>query len=197
LGKVPLRKKVLSLRRSLSCKEIQEKSKKIKERLFALPVFGDARMVLFYLSLRDEVQTQDMIKEALKLNKTVAVPLVRVKQREVLPVKLCSFDEGFAVGPLGIPQPGGNLNHLLSLDEVDLAIVPGIAFDEKGNRLGFGMGFYDRFLKKLSGRAKVVSLAFELQLVERIPCQPHDMPVDYIVTEKRVIHCENSVISDE
>jgi len=186
-----LRKRILSLRRSLSYEEIQKKSEKIKQRLFSLPAFDKARALLFYLSLKDEVQTRDMIKEALKLNKIVAVPLIKLKERNILPARLYRFDEDLTIGPLGIPQPKGNLERLLPLNEIELVIVPGVAFDEKGNRIGFGMGFYDRFLKKLPARVEVVALAFELQLVQRIPSQPHDISVDCIVTERRIIHCKN------
>ena len=185
-----LRKKILFLRRCLSYQEIQKKSNRIRKELFLLPVFRQASRVLFYLSLRDEVQTQEMIKEALRLNKTVAVPLVKLKERDILPVKLKSYDEeGLFIGPLGIPQPKRDLWQTLSPDEIDLVIVPGVAFDERGNRIGFGMGFYDRFLKRTSSRTKTVALAFELQLVPIIPSQPYDVPVDYIITEKRVINC--------
>jgi len=174
----------------LSYQEIQKKSNRIRKELFLLPVFRQASRVLFYLSLRDEVQTQEMIKEALRLNKTVAVPLVKLKERDILPVKLKSYDEeGLFIGPLGIPQPKRDLWQTLSPDEIDLVIVPGVAFDERGNRIGFGMGFYDRFLKRKSSRTKTVALAFELQLVPIIPSQPYDVPVDYIITEKRVINC--------
>ena len=193
-----LRKKILFLRRCLSYQEIQKKSNRIRKELFLLPVFRQASRVLFYLSVRDEVQTQEMIKEALRLNKTVAVPLVKLKERDILPVKLKSYDEeGLFIGPLGILQPKRDLWQTLSPDEIDLVIVPGVAFDERGNRIGFGMGFYDRFLKRTSSRTKTVALAFELQLVPIIPSQPYDVPVDYIITEKRVINCRNSGMSNE
>jgi len=198
LEKGLLRKKILFLRRCLSYQEIQKKSDRIRKELFLLPVFRQASRVLFYLSLRDEVQTQEMIKEALRLNKTVAVPLVKLKERDILPVKLKSYDEeGLFIGSLGIPQPKRDLWQTLSPDEIDLVIVPGVAFDERGNRIGFGMGFYDRFLKRKSSRTKTVALAFELQLVPIIPSQPYDVPVDYIITEKRVINCRNSGMSNE
>jgi len=187
--KALLRKRILSLRRSLSFREIWGKSDKVKERLFAFPVFCEAQVVLFYLSLKEEVQTQEMIKEALKLNKTVGIPLIKLRERDILPVELLSYNENLTVGPLGIPQPKDGGWRALSPDKIDLVIVPGVAFDERGNRIGFGMGFYDRFLKRTSSRTKTVALAFELQLVPIILSQPYDVPVDYIITEKRVINC--------
>ncbi|MEA3485271.1 MAG: 5-formyltetrahydrofolate cyclo-ligase [Candidatus Aerophobetes bacterium] len=188
--KALLRKRILSLRRSLSYEETGRKSDKVKERLFGLSVFYEARVILFYLSLPDEVQTQQMIKVALKLNKIVGVPLVKLKERDILPVELKSFNEGLTVGPLGIPQPEEGRYQPLSLNKIDLVIIPGIVFDARGNRIGFGMGFYDRFLKRISSRARAVALAFELQLVSTIPSQLHDIQVDYIITEKRVIKCK-------
>jgi 5-formyltetrahydrofolate cyclo-ligase len=188
--KTLLRKRILSLRRSLSYEEIREKSDKVKERLFGLSIFCKAQTVLFYLSLKDEVQTQQMIKEALKLNKIVAIPLIKLRERNILPVELTSYNEGLTVGPLGIPQPKEGGYQPLSLNRIDLVIVPGIAFDTQGNRIGFGMGFYDRFLKRIPSKARTAALAFEFQLVPSINSQSHDIRVDYIITEKRIINCK-------
>jgi 5-formyltetrahydrofolate cyclo-ligase len=94
------------------------------------------------------------------------------------------------LGPWGILEPKGEFYRPFPLEEIDVVIVPGVAFDERGNRLGFGRGFYDKFLRRLSERVSFVALAFELQVVRRLPSQSHDVAVDYIITEKRIIKCK-------
>jgi len=185
--KALLRKKILAVRRSQSSQEIERKSDEIKRKLFTFPIFRKVQTILFYLAMADEVQTKEMIKEALRLGKRIAVPLVEWQKKEILPSKLKDYDKDLEVGVRGILQPKKDSYRPLPLDDIDLIIVPGVTFDRQGNRLGFGAGFYDRFLKKVSPRTKSVALAFELQLVDNIPSQFHDIAVDYIITEKEII----------
>ncbi len=185
--KALLRKRILVLRRSQSSQEIERKSDEIKRKLFAFSIFCKAQTVLFYLAMRDEVQTKEMIKEALRLGKRIAVPLVEWQKKEILPSELKDYNKELEVGMQGILQPKKNFYHPLPLDDIDLVIVPGLIFDREGNRLGFGAGFYDRFLKKVSLGAKSAALAFELQLVDNIPSQSYDIAVDYIITEREII----------
>ncbi len=190
MDKKVLRRKALSCRRSLSKEKIEKKSEKIKERLFNLSVFKQAKVVLFYLSLPEEVQTYSMIKAAFRINKRVALPVVKnVNRREIIPFEIKNPEPELILGPFKIPQPKPSECYPLSLEEIDLVVVPGVAFDERGNRLGFGAGFYDRFLKKLTHQTKFVGLAFECQLTDKIPSEKHDISMDYVVTEERVISC--------
>ncbi len=190
VGKSLLRKRILALRRSQSPQAIKRKSDEIRQKLFENRQFSEAGTILFYLALADEVQTEKMIEDSLKLGKKVAVPLIDSQNNQILISELKNPEKELAAGTLGILQPKKNFYRALKKGELELIIVPGVAFDKRGNRLGFGKGFYDRFLKKTPGRTKSIALAFELQLVDNVPSQSHDAPVDYIITEKRIIECK-------
>ncbi|MFQ6067347.1 MAG: 5-formyltetrahydrofolate cyclo-ligase [bacterium] len=187
-----MRKRILALRRSQSSQTIARKSKEIKQRLLGTDEFLQAGTILFYLALADEVQTERMVEHSLKLGKRVAVPLIDSQNNQILISELKDPKRELELGTLGIFQPKKNFYRPLTTEALELVIVPGVVFDKEGNRLGFGKGFYDRFLKQLPHRTRSIALAFELQLVDNIRPQPHDVPVDYIITEKRIINCKQS-----
>ncbi|NQS88921.1 5-formyltetrahydrofolate cyclo-ligase [Patescibacteria group bacterium] len=187
--KEALRHHILFIRRNLLSKKVREKSEKIREFFFDFPFFQRANLILFYLSLPNEVQTERLIKDTFRMGKRVAVPLVKKEKREIVPCELNNYNKELEDGPWGILQPKAGCKQV-DIKEIDLVVVPGVAFDEKGHRLGFGAGFYDRFLKLLSSTTKIVSLSFEVQVVKKIPSLSHDVPVEYIITEKRIIKCK-------
>jgi len=191
-GKSLLRKKILALRQSQSPQAIERKSDEIKRKLLGISQFSMAGTILFYLALADEVQTEKVIEHSLKLGKRVAVPLIESQNNQILISELKDPERELEPGTLGIFQPKKNFYRPLKMEQLELVIVPGVAFDKRGNRLGFGKGFYDRFLRKAPERTKSIALAFELQLVDDVPSELHDVPVDYIITEKRIIDCKNN-----
>jgi len=189
--KASLRKKILAFRRAQSFRDIERKSDEIKRELFTFSVFCKAKIILFYLAIEDEVQTEKMIRESLKKGKKVAVPFIDWQRKEIFPSELKDYDKDLEIGVLKILQPRKDSYRPVPPENIDLVIVPGVAFDKKGTRLGFGAGFYDKFLNKLSDKTKLIALAFELQLIDNIPSQSHDIPVDYLITERRIIDCKN------
>lgn len=156
-------------------------SREIEKKLFLLPEFREASAVLFFASFRSEISTLPMIRHALEAGKRVILP--KVKGNELALFEITDFDSDTAAGAWGIPEPLEA--NPVTIGDVDLLIVPGLAFDESGNRLGYGAGFYDRMLP--SYKKKTVALAFELQMVPKIPVSPHDIPIQKIVTEKRIV----------
>jgi 5-formyltetrahydrofolate cyclo-ligase len=121
-----------------------------------------------------------MIKHAQQMGKKVAVPVIRGEDKLIASL-LKNSDNALSPGPYGILQPRESRE--LSLEEIDLVIVPGVAFDKKGNRLGRGRGYYDRFLKDLTLRGiPSVGIAFDFQVVDNIPTLPHDLPVAKLIT---------------
>ena len=158
-------------------------SRKIGENLRKVAEFQKARTVMFYVSFQSEVDTRELIHEII-LEKKVVVPVVKGKLLEVSTIT--RYDE-LKGGNFGILEPK-NLHPVL-LSEIDCVLVPGIAFDKRGYRIGFGKGYYDRLLKKIS--CLKIGLAFEVQIIEKVPEEPNDVPVDLIVTEKRIIECKN------
>ncbi|RLF27428.1 MAG: 5-formyltetrahydrofolate cyclo-ligase [Thermoplasmata archaeon] len=182
-----LRRKIKNIRLQISEKEVLRKSHEIKKKLFSLREFKRASSILFYVSYNNEVCTHDMIRECLSSEKSIVVPLISRKNKKMFLSKLNSWDE-LEPGEYSILQPCREYVSEVSVNDVDIIIVPGIVFDEKGHRIGHGLGYYDRLLSD-SKNALHIGLAFEFQIVDRIPVEKHDVAVDKIVTEKRVIHC--------
>ncbi|MEM2638228.1 MAG: 5-formyltetrahydrofolate cyclo-ligase [Candidatus Hadarchaeales archaeon] len=185
-----LREKKKAEREALTFEEVLEKSRKIKEKLFSLPEFKSAKTVAFYVAKEEakEVRTQEMIVETLELGKKVLVPFVVGNEIEFTEISgLCDLQPG----TFGILEPRIEIRKKISLEQIELVVVPGIAFDLKGRRIGYGKGFYDRFLSRLfsvNPNVCVVGLAFEMQLVENIPNQKSaDVPVKILITEERIL----------
>ncbi len=179
--KKTLRKQVLAVRDHLSPDERTAKSRQIGEKLFALPEFTAARLIMFFASFRSEVDTVPMIRQALQSGKRIILPKVKNKALELF--EIADFDADVVPGGWGIPEPQRGTPG--RLEDVDLMVVPGAVFDERGNRIGYGAGYYDKLLPSFKGAT--VALAFEAQIVGHIPVEAHDIPVGKIVTEKRVI----------
>ncbi len=176
---------MLAARDSLLPAQRTAKSLEIEERLFSLPEFKAARIVLFFASFRSEVDTGSMIRRALTFGKRVALP--KVTGAKLALYEIADWDNDVAPGAWGIPEP--HENSPVELDEIDLILVPGAAFDGRGNRLGYGAGFYDKLLSSFT--KTTVALAFDTQIVPLVPTDPHDVPVIKIVTEKRVIDAKS------
>lgn len=136
-----------------------------------------------YVSLPTEVSTDYFNKEALRQGKKVVVPVIEEATRGITPSEITAV-ECLEKGPLGIYQPPGGLIKRIPLEEIELIIVPAIAFDAKNLRLGRGKGYYDRFLSgKGLASAKTVGLAFRFQIVAPLPATGHDIPVHRVITD--------------
>jgi 5-formyltetrahydrofolate cyclo-ligase len=184
-----LRKRIKDLLNEHPVSLLKEESKLIQSHLFSLPEYKESSIIMFYVSIEREVYTHDMIKRALTEKKDVVVPLVLESQDIMLTCKISDFRD-LKPGPWGIPQPVKEKIQNVPLSSLDLIIVPGIAFDRRGNRLGRGKGFYDRFLKLVGPKVPKVALAFSSQIVEKVPVTENDIAVDKIVTEDGVINCK-------
>jgi len=185
--KEKLRKKIMDIRKNISNSEIFEKSKEIKERVYKMKAFRQASTILFYVSYDNEVYTHDMIRENLANKKNVVVPITD-KEKHCLIISKLKRWEDLERSTYSILEPKKDCVYEVSLDEIDLILVPGVVFDESGNRIGHGIGYYDKLLKN-SKRAIHIGLAFEVQIVNDIPAEEHDVKVDKIVTEDRIINC--------
>jgi 5-formyltetrahydrofolate cyclo-ligase len=127
-----------------------------------------------------------LIDNCLKRQVRTVLPRVDKKEGKLLLYRIISTAE-LVSGPFGIPEPDGTEKMPLLPSEMDFVVVPGVAFDAAGSRIGYGKGYYDRLLAGLN--VPTAGLCFEEQLVEHIPCEPHDRRVTMIITEKRIIHC--------
>lgn len=157
-------------------------SQKLAGRLRRLPEYKKARWVLFYLALSDEVETRPMIERALGDGKRVAVPITLTTSRILKIVEITGLKTGLNIGPHGIEQPARmRRGRRVDLKKLDLIVVPGVAFDAQGRRLGRGGGYFDRLLARLSPDVPRVGLAFRCQRVKRLPSEPHDLPVHRVL----------------
>jgi len=142
--------------------------------------------VLFYASFRSEVETLSLLRASLAMGKKVLLPNVDTKNSVLTLYEIKNMNE-LAPGYMGIPEPNLSDERCAVIDDADLAIIPGAAFDLSGNRLGYGAGYYDNLLSGRSRRMPIIALAYDEQLVDSIPAEKHDVTVDIIVTDMRVI----------
>lgn len=162
----------------------QKKSRRIKERLFSLKEFKKAHTILFYYSKGSEVETKEMMKEALRQEKRVLLP--RVKGKEIYLGEIKELDQDVERGSFGILEPK-ETSKKTTPKGVDLVVIPGIAFDLEGGRIGYGFGYYDRFLKRFPKKVSLVALAYDFQIVDRLPVGRYDGGVGKVITETRII----------
>jgi len=148
-------------------------------RLVAQREFTDARTVMIFLPMADEIDPRDIARAAWSTGKRVATPKIRAPG-VMDAVEIRSLDDGLAPGAMNILEPIES--NILSPGELDLIVAPALAYDRKGNRLGRGGGYFDRFLEQTNG-ALVCGLAFSGQVLDEIPVQPHDRPVNMLATD--------------
>ena len=179
----------LELQKSLlemSAEQRSEKSKRACRNLISTAQFQNASVVMMYLAMQYEVDTSDAILQSWQLGKTVVVPKISWQQRHMIPVQINSLETDFSteVGGLrnpvtGVPVPFG---------EIDLVVTPALGFDRKGNRLGRGGSYYDRFFANKELKASRCGFGFAEQLVDTIPVTEHDKPMDFLVTDDGVMY---------
>ncbi len=176
---------------ALSPFEIAEQSKRACERLATLKAYRQAKVILFFAPTQGEVDCRPAAREALAAGKAVALPAIDWEGGTLHPTRVVSVDEGLIVRKHGIPEPppAPQAWAPLKIGEIDAVIVPGIAFDEAGRRLGRGGGFYDRFLSQIPARTRRIGLALEVQGLREVPVGPLDARVDAVVLPSRVWRC--------
>lgn len=171
-------------------KDKDELSRQICRRFMELPSYTTANTVMWYVDAGSEVRTRHSLPEALRHGKRVVVPWCVVERHELELFLLEDMSE-LVEGAYKILEPRPELRQLpgktVRPDELDLVMVPGTAFDLRGGRMGQGKGYYDRLLAKVRPDAQVVGLAFECQIFDEIPVEPHDVFMDLVLTEYRAL----------
>ncbi|SET05288.1 5-formyltetrahydrofolate cyclo-ligase [Natronincola peptidivorans] len=187
--KKTLRKELLTKRGFLTQEEIASKSTIILDQLKSNPIYIQSKNVMIFLSFTNEVSTDLLVKDLFQKGKRVFIPLTVPATRELIVSELLDLNKDLHIGNFGVLEPKKEAVRPLPPEALDLVIVPGVGFDTKGWRIGYGGGYYDRFLPKLPPATPTVALAFEVQLVEEIPTASYDFPIQYIITEERFIDC--------
>ncbi len=190
MDKKNLRKEILTKRAELVKYGKFSLSKKVIENLVNTEYYKDAKNIMTFISFGSEIDTHQFIKEAIEEGKNIFVPVTFHESREMKPSLLKSFDE-LENGYFNILTPKEEFIRYIDPLEIDLVIVPGAVFDRRGYRIGYGGGFYDRFLSsKIRKDTSKIAIAFELQIVDNVPTEDYDIPVDFIVTENEIIDCK-------
>lgn len=183
-----LRSKAIKLRDSLTPDQIHSKSIKIIDKLINLEQFKTSKTIMCYINIRSEVVTESFINKCLENHKIVAVPYINFfEESEMIASQIFDIKNNVEIVKYGIIQPKKNMVREIDPKKIDLIVVPGVAFDEGRNRLGYGKGYFDRFLSKVSNNCLKIGIAFEIQIFERIPVQKHDISMDIVITEDRNI----------
>ncbi len=187
LTKRDMRLRAAALRDAMTHEERRAKSEEIEERLFGHAPFAAAQTAMFYVSFRSEVETGSMIRRALKEGKRITVPSVDVRKRLLIPSEVKDCDAELCAGAYGILEPRPEFLRPVPLKEIDFVVAPGLAFDRRGNRIGYGAGYYDRFIATLRPGAHVAALAFSCQIFDVIPNSVNDKKINAIITENGII----------
>jgi len=176
-----LRRTVVSRRGALPAEEVARRSAAAAGYLFSLPEFAAAQTVMFFVSFGSEINTLPMIEQALAEGKRVLAPRADPGRHCLTPCEIHSPERDLLPGAHNIREPNSTCP-AIPLDQVELVIVPAAAWGENGYRIGYGAGYYDRFLRRVPHALKV-GLGLEMQVVSGAPHEQHDLPVDFLVTE--------------
>jgi 5-formyltetrahydrofolate cyclo-ligase len=186
--KSKIRKDMITALESLSENEIALKTRKIENRLFDFANFVEANITMLYISCPGEVSSSNIITYCLDYRKIIVLPAFDPQKFRIRLFKIDNIEKDLKPGTRGILEPDTARCKPVPVECLDIAIIPGIAFDEKGGRIGSGEGYYDRFIPKLPITTRKVSIAFEDQVIPQIPMESHDKHVDIIITNERTIY---------
>ena len=189
LKKKELRKDILYIRNNMCENEKEEKDNVIKHRFLESDYYKKADKIFIYISYSSEIDTINIINKALSDGKEIFVPRTIFDTKAMDAVKINSL-ENMKKDKYGIPEPQGDIP-CVDPNELDLIVVPGVAFDNNGGRMGYGAGYYDRYFKKISNvkknTIKKLALAYEFQIIDNVPMDKQDVKIDYIITEENII----------
>lgn len=191
LDKKALRKEMLEKRSQLSLQEIKEKSKTITNSLLNLNEYNKSQFIFTFISFKDEVDTHEIIKSSLKKDKRIGVPITVPEKKQLKVSEIMDFDNELELSYYDILAPKEKNIRIVAPELIDLVLVPGIIFDRRGYRVGYGGGYYDRFFSKLDKNVLKIGLCYDMQIQSNVPRDSYDIPVDYILTEKEFIKCNH------
>ncbi|NMB33871.1 MAG: 5-formyltetrahydrofolate cyclo-ligase [Clostridium sp.] len=188
-SKKEIRKEILDSRKALPKDEVIKRSNKIRDRLLNFEGFITSKYVMLYMDFANEVMTDAIIEYCLKCDKIVALPLIKSSggRKKIDAYQPKDYALALRPGTYGILEPVKQLSLKIEPDKIDMVLTPGVAFDLKGSRIGYGAGYYDFFFQQTRDNCFKLGLAFELQIVHSIPKEEHDVSMDAIITEDRSI----------
>lgn len=174
---------------NLTKEELYKKYKKIEQRLFDFANFMEAQLAFLYTPpVSYVIPTEGIIKKALQIEKGIVLPVFTDAKNAINLYKISNYDKDLVKGANDILEPDIEKCKKVSLEDINIAIIPGLAFDDKGGRIGFGNNFYNKLITKLPETCRKVTLAYEEQIVDQIQMESRKFTVDIIITDKRVIY---------
>jgi 5-formyltetrahydrofolate cyclo-ligase len=189
MDKAALRRKLMDCLLAIPSEQRNERSRKACRNLISTEQFQGASTIMMFLSLQHEVDTSEAILHAWQLGKAVAVPKISWQQRHMIAVQINSLETGFSTASSGLRSPISGMP--VPFGEIDLVVTPALGFDKKGNRLGRGGSYYDRFFANDELKADRCGFVFAEQLLDSIPVTEHDEPVEILVTDEEIIYLDN------
>jgi len=190
MSKKEIRQQMIQKRKSLSTKDLKEKSLQIFQQLQGLETYKNATKLMTYVPFQEEIHTTLLIEDFLKKNLQVFIPVTKPKEKQIIISELLDLEKDLETGHFGVLEPKPYAFRPKNPSIIDLIIVPGLAFTKSGYRIGYGGGYYDRFLPTLKHQPATIALALDFQIVDFLPLDEFDIPVDRIVTESQVIECK-------
>ncbi|MDA8105187.1 MAG: 5-formyltetrahydrofolate cyclo-ligase [Nitrospiraceae bacterium] len=187
--KSEVRAELMKKRDAIPTEVRRAKDRLIRERLLALDEIKVSNLIFFFASFRSEIDTLEPMTLLLAEGKRIVLPKVDRKNHLLLLYEIKSIEE-LVPGYMGIPEPAVlSEERTITVNDIEAVVIPGAGFDEAGNRIGYGGGYYDRLLASIGKDLPVIAPAYEEQITESIPSEPHDIKVTMIVTDRRVIRC--------
>lgn len=189
IKKKKIRKDILDIRNNMGADEKKEKDNIIRTNFLESSYYKESKNIFIYISYNSEIDTIHIINKALCDRKNIFVPRTIFETKWMDAVQITSLDN-MKKDRYGIPEPDDTAENI-DPDKLDMIVVPGVAFDRNGGRIGYGAGYYDRYFKKISDNrrndVKKIVLAYEFQVIDKVPMDEQDVRIDCIITENRVI----------
>lgn len=180
-----IRKDIIKTRDCINENKKEKLDKILKETLFESEYYRHAKKIFMYVSYGSEIETHDIITESINQGKEIYIPRTKFETKLMNAVRFQSFNQ-LVKDRYGILEPSEE-EPFIDPNELDLIIVPGVAFDKNGGRLGYGAGYYDRYFGRISDNVLKVALAYDFQLISDVPRDENDVLIDCIITEKNII----------
>jgi len=187
-GKNSVLSQVAERMNALSPEQIEEKYNIVENKLFEFANFLESQQVFLYPPGSKEIPTENIIRKAMEIGKSIILPVFTDVKNTFLLYKISHFDKDLVPNAHDMLEPNPERCKKIALDDVDIAIIPGLAFDDKGGRMGFGNNYYSKLITKLPETCRRVSLAYEEQIVDQIQMESRKYTVDIIITDTRVIY---------
>lgn len=193
MDKISLRKEILQKRAKISKEDNLIFSNIVANSIYEMKDYKNAKTIMCFISFANEIDTRKLIETAIKQGKTVVIPITIPETKELKVSQILDFSE-LEKGFYNILTPKEEFIRYIDPSTIDLVLVPGVVFAKNGYRIGYGGGYYDRFLSKLDNSIPKFAIGFDLQVVDEVPTESFDIPVDLIITEKRTINCSGKEI---